>query len=185
MGILGGGKLFRSLLFLRTGFSHKEEIYKHTIRYGLDFHFAHPTINTNMSCTNGETECHFTQQKSPWDIYNVQMKVNLDVWVAKATRKDSVGGVVAVRTFPKHGATIIEQRHKALHHTNLLATLEIYRPSPPEANTESEAKEHLFVVSEYAPFTLEHVRACARPPSDGQIAAIMGQVRLIYHSKIY
>lgn len=116
------------------------------------------------------------------------MEVTLDVCVAKATRKDSVGDVVAIRTFPEHEATRIEQRHKTLRHKNLLATLEIYQAPLPDArrhiDTESEAKEHLFVISEYVSYTLEHVRACARPPSDGQIASIMGQVRLIDYSKI-
>lgn len=106
---------------------------------------------------------------APWDVFRANLKVKLDVWLSKATRKDDPEGVFAVRTYSRDRADRVLQRYKTLHHENLVTAVEIYRVDDPN--------EHLFVVSEYIPFTLNHVEACVRRPSDAELASIVGQVR--------
>lgn len=98
------------------------------------------------------------------------MEVHLDMWLAKANRQDSPEGVFAIRTYSKDRADRVLQRYKTLRHKNLVTATEFYRTA--------DFEEHLFVVSEYTPFTLNHVDACVRQPSDAELATIMGQVCL-------
>ena len=109
------------------------------------------------------------KEESPWETYNANMRVRLDMWLAKAVRRDGTNdGVVAIRTFSEASTDQILQRYKTLDHRGLVNAFEIFLTDG--------ANEHVHVVSEYLPFCLDHVVASGRRPTDGQLASIMAQV---------
>ena len=109
------------------------------------------------------------KEESPWETYNANMRVRLDMWLAKAVRRDGTNdGVVAIRTFSDTSTDKILQRYKTLDHRGLVNAFEIFLTDG--------ANEHVHVVSEYLPFCLDHVVASGRCPTDGQLASIMAQV---------
>lgn len=109
------------------------------------------------------------KEESPWETYNANMRVRLDMWLAKAVRRDGTNdGVVAIRTFSKTSTDQILQRYQMLDHRSLVNAFEIFLTDG--------ADKHVHVVSEYLPFCLDHVVASGRRPTDGQLASIMAQV---------
>ena len=109
------------------------------------------------------------KEESPWKTYNANMRVHLDMWLAKAVRLDGTNnGVVAIRTFAKTSRDQVLQRYATLDHRGLVTAFEIFLTD--------DTNEHIHVVSEYLPFCLDHVVASGRCPTDGQLASIMAQV---------
>ena len=109
------------------------------------------------------------KEESPWETYNANMRVRLDMWLAKAVRRGGTNdGVVAIRTFSEASTDQILQRYKTLEHRGLANAFEIFLTDG--------VNEHVHVVSEYLPFCLDHVVASGRRPTDGQLASIMAQV---------
>ena len=117
------------------------------------------------------------KEESPWETYNANMRVRLDMWLAKAVRRDGTNdGVVAIRTFSDTSTDQILQQYKTLDHRGLVNAFEIFLTDG--------ANKHIHVVSEYLPFSLDHVVASGRCPTDRQLALIMAQVNPmeVYHS---
>lgn len=108
------------------------------------------------------------KEESPWKIYNANMRVKLDMWLAKAVRRDGTDAIVAIRTFSEGCADRVLQRYRTLDHHGLVTASEVFLTD--------DTDKHLYVVSEYLPICLDHVVDSGRRPTDGQLASIMGQV---------
>ena len=114
------------------------------------------------------------KEESLWKTYNANMRVHLDMWLAKAVRRDGTNdGVVAIRTFTKTSRDQVLQRYATLDHRGLVTAFEIFLTD--------DTNKHIHVVSEYLPFCLDHVVASSRCPTNGQLASIMAQVIPIAH----
>lgn len=111
---------------------------------------------------------HPVREEFSWRDYRVDARVKLDVWLLKAVRQDGTDRVVAIRAFPKEGSDRIYQRYEQLKHQHLVNSSEIFFTNNPQ--------EYMCVVSEYLPFSLDHLAACETRPSDRQLASMIGQV---------
>lgn len=108
------------------------------------------------------------KEESPWKTYNGNKEVRLDMWLTKAVRRDANDGVVAIRSFLGTSTDEILQRYKTLDHCGLVNAVEVFLTNDPT--------QEFHVVSEYLPFSLDHVAAAGKCPTDGQLASIMAQV---------
>ena len=110
--------------------------------------------------------------ESPWKYYEKIYDLELAGRVEVAVRKADPIELVHVRTFTNPGAEKALHRYQHIQHGNIVTALDAFTTDT-----------GLYLVLEAMPISLERIVQSPACPNEGQLAAIIGQVRSYYPQK--
>ena len=108
------------------------------------------------------------RKESPWEIYEKVLDLDLNGSVTVAQGKARLSGLVAVRAFPVAAAEKALYMHGRVRHVNIVEALDAF-------TTETS----FYIVLEHMPISLDQIVQSAKYPTEGQLGAILIQVRHI------
>lgn len=106
------------------------------------------------------------RKESPWEIYQEVFDLDLNGPVTVAKGKARHSELVAVRAFPVAAAEKALYMHGRVRHANIVEALDAF-------TTETS----FYIVLEHMPISLDQIVESAKYPTEGQLAAILVQVR--------
>ena len=109
------------------------------------------------------------RNESPWISYDKQFELELSslVTVTVAVQREPRSALVNIRKFTRPEMEAALYRYQTVRHGSFVATLEAFITD-----------DHLYVVLEHTPISLEHVVQVSRYPTEVQLVAILTPVKV-------